>query len=174
MGLVAKMSGGKRVNFTSGGSFTRRCFGAAISHRKGPGWQESPWRKFTGRSPGMAYKRVMERRKNKAVKRRLQLEENPHPKRRRSNNNPGGDMEYGPNAAQPEIEGEELELKKAVFFESLLEEVASVQQCTDLERATVGQRENARWMEARRNRLTASNFGIICNRRAYTSCHNQV
>lgn len=37
-----------------------------------------------------------------------------------------------------------------------------------LEQMTVGQSENNQWFKARKNRLTASNFGAVCKRRPTT------
>lgn len=39
-----------------------------------------------------------------------------------------------------------------------------------LERLTVNQRDSKEWIEERQVWLTASNFGLICNRRAESSC----
>ncbi|KAK4885719.1 hypothetical protein RN001_001990 [Aquatica leii] len=44
----------------------------------------------------------------------------------------------------------------------------------DIQEHTVGQHDNMRWFEARRKRLTGSNFGRICRRRPTTPCHNLV
>ncbi|KAF2888613.1 hypothetical protein ILUMI_17560 [Ignelater luminosus] len=41
MSLVAKFSGSKRVNYSTGGSYSRRCFGAALAYNSGPSWHLS-------------------------------------------------------------------------------------------------------------------------------------
>ncbi|KAF2891755.1 hypothetical protein ILUMI_14418, partial [Ignelater luminosus] len=41
----------------------------------------------------------------------------------------------------------------------------------EIERQTIGQHVNPLWLNIRRDRLTASNFGTICRRRPSTSCH---
>ncbi len=43
-----------------------------------------------------------------------------------------------------------------------------------MERDTVGQHDNGLWVEARRDRLTASNFGAVIKRKDSTPCHNLV
>ncbi|KAF2891158.1 hypothetical protein ILUMI_15015 [Ignelater luminosus] len=54
--------------------------------------------------------------------------------------------------------------------EEILRQLAS-DDCDTVVNDTVGQHDNIKWHEARRNRITASTFGRICVRRLTTSCH---
>ncbi|KAF2888449.1 hypothetical protein ILUMI_17724 [Ignelater luminosus] len=54
--------------------------------------------------------------------------------------------------------------------EEILRQLAS-DDCDTVVNDTVGQHDNIKWHEARRNRITASTFGRISVRRLTTSCH---
>lgn len=70
MGCVAKFTGGKRINFSSGGSFQRRCYAAGLAHSAGPSWHLSPWKKLHNRSPGYIFKKKFQSREVRRLKRR--------------------------------------------------------------------------------------------------------
>lgn len=63
------------------------------------------------------------------------------------------------------MDEETFEIEKKTLLSSL-EVNEKTQQ--HLEQMTVGQSENNQWFEARKNRLTASNFGVVCKRRPTT------
>lgn len=77
--------------------------------------------------------------------------------------------DYGPNAAETDISEEEMTVKKQRILNAL-----QADNIHEIQLATVGQHDNARWFEVRRNRLTASLFGRICQRRDATPCHSFV
>ncbi|XP_064625475.1 uncharacterized protein LOC135486546 [Lineus longissimus] len=72
-----------------------------------------------------------------------------------------------PRALGPEVNLQEYDLsendKKALGLVQL-----SFDDARKLEAQTVGQSRNSLWGKSRLNRLTASNFGLICKRRSYT------
>ncbi|XP_054259250.1 uncharacterized protein LOC128983994 [Macrosteles quadrilineatus] len=171
MGYVAKFTGGKRLNLTTGGSYQRRCMGAALAHSSGPSWHLSPWRKFSSRSPGSYFKRKILMREKRNYRRRLYLEKNP-PKRKRRQGGGEYDSEYGPLAVNPDIEESEMVSKCSTFLDELRKDVHSGN--NNIERSTIGQHTNPLWREKRINRLTASRFGSVAKRKPHTDCHNMV
>lgn len=169
MGIVAKFTGGKRINFSTGGSFKRRCFGAGLSHSCGPSWHFSPWRRLH-RSPGTIFKTKILAREKRRFKRRLAFSDKPSKKRRRIG---GGnyDSSYGPDVQSPDIDEAEMAEKSQTFLAKLSEEIA-MNPTPEIE--TIGQHCNQLWHEKRVNRLTASKFGAVVKRLPHTSCHNMV
>lgn len=82
----------------------------------------------------------------------------------------GPDSDYG--LAEPlddMINNEDLNEKKKVFLETL----SNVNRI-ELERITREQAHSQDWLNERRKRLTASNFGEICKMRSNTSCRKKV
>ncbi|KAF2892056.1 hypothetical protein ILUMI_14117, partial [Ignelater luminosus] len=122
MSLITKFSGGKRVNYTTGGSYQRRCVGAALAYNLGPSW---------------------------------------HLARRRQPQNTDSDLHYGPNAqdALPDLPEEEFKSNMAKKLAELTKEAGN---SVEIERQTIGQHVNPLWLNIRRDRLSASNFGTIC------------
>ena len=57
-----------------------------------------------------------------------------------------------------------------MFFSARITKTQQAQ----IERSTRGQGKNPVWMQERRERLTASNFGRVAKMRATTSCQNTV
>lgn len=170
MGYVAKFSGGKRVNFTTGGSFKRRCFGAGLSHSAGASWHLSPWKKFKNRSPGSIFKSKILRREKRNFKRKLLYSEK-QPKRKRREVG-AYDAEYGPLAVKADLEEDVLQKKCTEFLKGLQKDVEQGNE--KVQKDTVGQNANPLWKEKRVNRLTASKFGTVAKRLPHTHCHNLV
>lgn len=172
MGLVAKFTGGKRVNFTSKGSFQNRCYGAALAHSKGPGWHLSPWKKFANRSPGAVFKHKVLSREKRHFKRKLKYSSEKKPLKKKRTDHGGYDKDYGPLATQADMEETEKEKKIKEFIDNLASDITNGPH--ELEQTIIGQHANPIWVEQRRNRLTASNFGTVAKRLPYTPCHNLV
>lgn len=174
MSLVSKFSGGKRINFSKRGSYRRRCFGAGLSHIKGPSWHMSPWKRMTGRSPGKVFKSQLKKREIRRQKRSIKRGRETAPKKRRKLDTSQPDANYGLQCVPLDIDDHEMETKCKELMSKLQEEVNNSQKRCQLERNTVGQHENELWRSSRMNRLTASNFGKVIKRKKTTLCHNIV
>ncbi|XP_063222723.1 uncharacterized protein LOC134531105 isoform X1 [Bacillus rossius redtenbacheri] len=179
MSLVSKFSGGKRTDVGKKGRYKRCCLASGLSHVKGPHWHASPLKKMFGRSPGAICKKVFNTRarasergiKRKSARQSLFKDEPPRKQKRLS---AGADCNYGPQAAQPDIEPGEMESRKRAVLDRLENEAGTPELCSVLEKKTVGQHGNIAWREARLDRLTASLFMKVCKMRDDTSCHNNV
>lgn len=155
MGLITKLSGGKRKATSKSGGYKRCCLGAGLAHTKGPIWHYSPAKKLFGHSPGTITKKVLSARAQKVAahkkrmqsKRRLPFSEKPSRKRKNTGQT---DADYGPQAAQPDLGDEELEREKEKILLKLSADVATDEARISLERQTVGQHENFEWREARK------------------------
>lgn len=168
--MVAKFSGGKRVNFTKKNSFSARAHGAALSHLAGPSWHTKIWKTATKKSPGNIMRRVCFKREKKLLAQR----KNCSKRRKPTKGTSGPDIHYGPEAAQPDIAEEELKLKKEQFLAKLKEKISTEDKRKRIEEQTRGQHENRMWHELRLNYLTASTFGTVIKRKSSTPCHNLV
>lgn len=178
MGLVACASGGKRVDHTKRGGYQLRCTMAGLRHIKGPGYFTSPAKKLLGHSPGMVSKKLFaDRARNSAARNKRDSARRSLgfvPRKKATSARAGPDADYGPSAAEPDISAEDMEAGKNSTRDTLAAVACSDEKRANLERATVGQAENPLWIDARQNRLTASKFGAICNRKPTTSCHSAV
>lgn len=164
MSLVAKFTGGKQISRGKKGSFTHRTYGAALDFQYGPHWTHKTWKKTTLISPfsplrkfaektnkQMDYKRkslynsFMDSSKNKKVK-IIQK---------------SGEEDYGEYCQKLDMDEEDYELEKIQFLK-ILQVTEDTRK--DIEQKTIGKSDNSNWFEARKNRLTASNFGTICKR----------
>lgn len=178
MGLVACASGGKRVDHTKRGGYQLRCTMAGLRHIKGPGYYISPAKKLLGHSPGIVSKKLFaDRARNSAARSKRDSARRSLgfvPRKKATSARAGPDADYGPSAAEPDISAENMEAGKNSVLDALAAVACSDEKRANLERATVGQAENPLWMDARQNRLTASKFGAICNRKPTTSCHSAV
>ncbi|KAF2890551.1 hypothetical protein ILUMI_15622, partial [Ignelater luminosus] len=79
------------------------------------------------------------------------------------------DLKYVPQhvfGSHKDLTNDEFARRK----EEILRQLASVD-CDTVVNDIVGQHDNIKWHEARRNRITASTFGRICVRSPTTSCH---
>ncbi|KAF2884424.1 hypothetical protein ILUMI_21748 [Ignelater luminosus] len=76
-------------------------------------------------------------------------------------------LDYGPNSAKEGMPETKMYVKREEILAHLRND--NVQ---EIFQETVGQHENVRWHEVRKNRITASSFGRICNKRDTTSCYS--
>ncbi|CAG9771483.1 unnamed protein product [Ceutorhynchus assimilis] len=115
MALVAKCTGGKRINFSGSISYTTRAYDAAISHAsgRGPAWHLEAWRGTVGKTTNKILGRKQQKhmnRKNKATP-------------RKKNTKTSG--QYGPDAAQPDISDAEMISQKNLFLQKLGDRVST-------------------------------------------------
>ncbi|KAJ1522321.1 hypothetical protein ONE63_002617 [Megalurothrips usitatus] len=195
MAIVAKFTGGKRVNLTKGGLYQHRVAGAVIAKTKGAGWHTSPVKLLSNRTPGPVLSRLCERRNRvqSAQRKRLALlaqdEEDDgggaerRPRKRQRRRRPGGqnDSHYWGQAGAPEdrlsvpdMSPEEYAEKSASFLARLEADVDTPEKARALEVATRGQHENPLWKEAKKFRLGTAMFGKIMTMRETTSVRQTV
>lgn len=174
MSLVSKFTGGKRINYTKKGSYYRRCLGAAASHSGGPGWHISPWKKLCGRSPGCIFKKKINSKATGHARRLLNFSKSEKTKKKKRFEATGPDADYGPDAAELDVSEDELMRRCQTIVQKLKEDVSSKEKADILQHDTCGQRTNIKWLEARKNRLTSSNFSLVIKRKLKTSPHNLI
>nr|XP_042913257.1 uncharacterized protein LOC122273253 [Parasteatoda tepidariorum] len=116
------------------------------------------------RSPGVHSKRSEERR----VRKRQQTEARRKLLgRKRLFHKTTGDAAYGVYAERPDLNDEDYSYKKDKFLAEInIDELGIL----EIEKDTRGQQNSARWMLERKKRLTASNFGVVCNKLPTTKC----
>ncbi|XP_063226423.1 uncharacterized protein LOC134533104 [Bacillus rossius redtenbacheri] len=173
--IIAKFSGGKRVNFATKRSYQGRCAGAVIAHNTKTPQYVLHKSMFNGISPNKISKRL-EFRRRELRRRELEIKEkNKQIKStktaKKSLTKTYGEKDYGPQCQQPDMDPETFEEQKQAFLSRLQLTQEDRQQ---LERDTILQAGSGKWLETRRKILTASNFGKVCRRRASTSCANLV
>ncbi|XP_063216740.1 uncharacterized protein LOC134527744 isoform X1 [Bacillus rossius redtenbacheri] len=169
--IIAKIVGGKRINYALKRSYQGRCSAAVVSHNtKKPHYVlHKTW--CDGFSPNKFVKKLELSRsrkreetgsKEKRVKRAIIM------KRSKSENPSGlGDANYGPNCERPDMTPDLFQVEKENLLKSLEK---TVEERREIERGTLLQAGSGEWLERRRKMLTASKFGRICRRRATTSC----
>jgi hypothetical protein len=119
MGMVAKISGGKRVDCSMSGSYQRRCDAAALAMNKGPGWHMSPLRRVRGsRTPEQSVKRLCERCERLRSARRLSYQaarDKPGSSRFKKRRGVGPDSYYG--EAQEDMPEDKLEAARRTLLQ---------------------------------------------------------
>ncbi|KAE9524511.1 hypothetical protein AGLY_015099 [Aphis glycines] len=174
--VVAKYVGGKRVNFSSRGSYSARCNTAVTSYNFGPKYISNLHKQITNTSPGLftkQYKKRVETSKLKLKCRRLNFERYYIIRRTKIIDGPDGN--YG---AVNELEctitdmPHDKYLKEEKIFLNNLK--LTIKEIEEVKRRTVRQQNNNEWQKYRNSRLTASNFGKVCKHRVSTSRANTV
>ncbi|XP_026724773.1 uncharacterized protein LOC113491807 [Trichoplusia ni] len=154
--IVAKMVGGKRVNFSLKDSYTTRCYAAVVSFNTGMP-QYTFYKSICNISPGKSLK-LLETRKH--LKNTREVKTRAGTARKKINFNP--DAHYGKDCERPDMDITDYERGKVLFLNNLKEQASNRH---EIERATVLQAESSLWLELRRCILTASTFAKICKRR---------
>lgn len=147
--IIAKYVGGKRINYSLGGSYGSRCATAVVQHN-------------TGKAHHSLHKTVFNKHPNKFIQ-NLELK---RLKRRSIITKPkkkvfsAKDEHYGTDTCQkPDLSDEEFNLEKIKLIEALKE---NCKNRNEIERETIDQANCNKWMEIRSKLLTASNFGKVC------------
>lgn len=169
--IIAKVIGGKRINFAMNRSYSGRCMLAAVT--------KNTSRPLYSLHKVLYHKSPSKRGFLSAVelkrKRKQNLQNIARIKYKRFKKqlfkNTGPDLSYGENAIRPDMDYLEFNRQKEDVLNEM-KEVASKRD--DIQKATIEQYENAQWNEVRRKLLTASNFGRIISRRPNTGCENIV
>lgn len=162
---IAKLVGGKRVNFSLKRGYETRCKGAAISHNT-RALLSRTYTHITGNSPRGKMKLLEQRRmkRSRRVKRSIR-------KKNRFLLSKGDDLNYGENCTREDIAPEMMEKEKTTFISNLQKTKEERQK---IEKDTILQSASSEWLELRRKLLTASNFGRVIKRRPDVSCGNLV
>jgi hypothetical protein len=149
MGVMAKCTSGKRINFGQRGSYFRRAKSAVMAFDHGAFWLPKV---FTS-TPCLIWKNS-----EMYYKPKLRVANKTKGKKKGQGQNTQDPLSYGAQADEGKFSQEELE-------EAVCRLEATLQLSHDvinlLERTTIGQSTNEIWKMERRNRITASNAGRI-------------
>lgn len=170
--LVAKLVGGKRINFTQRGAYNTRCFAASLAMNSQGEYHRHVSKAICKNSPGKFTKAFL---KMQASRRTSRLKQRPSRQLRcrRSLLQPsppkvvGPDVDYG----KPSMEPEALAQASELFLDSLK---LSAEEAGKLQEDTKDQSASPLWKQERRKRCTASHFGEICKMMETTSCKRMV
>lgn len=163
MSRVSKTIGGKRVDFSKGGGYRRRCHVAALSYNmRGPQWHSYFYRRKYGRSPGTPMRKLNERIKQKTTtrrsKRKLQFQD-------ASTSSKGpkfsceADKDYGDSAQKPDVSPALYALEEEEFEESLC---VTPEKQQEVQISTKDQAESKLWHEERR--ITSTKLYDVCRK----------
>jgi hypothetical protein len=164
--IVAMYSGGKRINYVQKGSYKTRCTAAVVTYNTRTPFYKLH-KKVVSSSPGTYTKTYEMSSKRKAERKFDARKIKPRARRSLVLGSIENSIDYGPQAQKPDMEETMFKLKVEEHLDKLRktpDEIAA------LERSTASQSDCYEWFEERRSRLTASNFGLICKRKPYSSC----
>lgn len=156
--IIGKFVGGKRINFSLKGAYTTRCEGAALSFNSPKGlYHKKVQQKILKNGLG----KYTEKYCNRIYRIRNTQRKRNYKKVQASC---GPDISYGATIDNvPDMDKAQYEDRKKVFLLRLSENI------TEIEESTRFQASSDLWVKERKMRLTASNFGRVCNMRKTTS-----
>ncbi|XP_034246246.1 uncharacterized protein LOC117648117 [Thrips palmi] len=186
MSLLAKLTGGKRVDLSTGWLYEHCCYAAALAYLFGPAWHLVAWEAAMGSPLGSVAQKVFsaravenERLRSKRLADREARERGEWVPRRRA---PGGapDEHYGRTQEQvlqeqPDVSDDELQRRIDLKIGELCDQVPD--DSTSLRVATVetvGQHNNDYYKTLRKDRVTACWAGDIMSKRDTTCRGNLV
>lgn len=158
--VVAKVVGGKRINFSLKDSYAARCYAAVVIFNTGRP-QYNLYKSILKKSPGHSLK-ALELKRHLANCKRT---ETGSKRCRRQLQFGSADGQYGSQCQRPDMTCDDYENAKKLFLSNLHQQTLNRQ---EIERNTILQAESALWLELRRCLLTASMFSKICKRRPNT------
>lgn len=139
--IVAKLVGGKRINFSQRNGYQGRCAAAVVSFNKKSAIS-SLQNDILNKSPKGKVKAIEQSRERK---RKLNMSY-PHKKKRKLNIGHRMQNDYGPTCTEPDLP--EIEMKLAV--ESFLQSLKILVKRRNIERSTVLQRDTSLWIDLRK------------------------
>lgn len=159
--VIAKVVGGKRINFSLRRGYRARCNAAVVSFNN-----DHPrhllHKKILGRSPRSLLKNFEERR----LKKKILNKTKPHKKNRMLKRDNTVQHDYGTQSTTPDLTADELNRAKESFLQNLSLLTSDKEK---IQLSTINQRDSDDWIELRKNMITASNFGLVVKRRENTS-----
>ncbi|KAL5242878.1 hypothetical protein ACI65C_010288 [Semiaphis heraclei] len=169
-GIIAKLIGGKRINFAMSRSYQGRVAAATVmKNTKRPMYklhktllEHSPGKKWPSSKLEIQRQRKQLRQnelRSKTYRTKLKFQCD------------YVDPSYGEKSQKPDMTSEQFDDEKKNII-NLLKEMAA--NCDVIEKETVEQSASSKWLEYRRHLITASNFGRIICLRADTGCENVV
>jgi hypothetical protein len=169
--IVCKFIGGKRINFSLKGGYQTRCEAAAVSFNSGGDYHRLVHKELIQKSPHGSTKKYIEKMK----KRKSYYEKSKLSRKQLFKQKPVAppDEHYGTEATQlsADMSEEEYCERSEKFLARLKKTTKEIRQ---IEEDTRGQAGNPLWFQEHSNRITASNFKVICSMRKTTSCVNTV
>lgn len=165
-GVIAKLVGGKRVNYSQRRAYQARCSGAVISFNTG-NLLSTVHRNVYGNSP----KRSITKHEKAVNEKRNKTKQNCNRKKKRSMVPRTLNLDYGEIVDKPDLDEDTLKMAKDTFIQNLMK---TEEQRKEVEKRTILQSESGEWLELRRSMLTASNFGKIVKRKETNTCQNTV
>lgn len=161
--IVAKLVGGKRINFSLSNAYQFKANAAAVQHNTLTSLSTFYRTKFKRRPSPLARKielrRLQKCRRERDRRRRLK-ENKVYRKRFRSAKESGSG--YGENCQTTDLSPENLENEKEVYKEKL---AANQRNRISIEENTRDKHESDLWQQMERMVLMSSNFGSICKAR---------
>ncbi|VDI39695.1 Hypothetical predicted protein [Mytilus galloprovincialis] len=159
-------------NHCNHGSWHTRCYGAALRFNRGPKWSTSTWQDITNTIPGYHFDKLFTERQlalenNNIIKSKPEIKSSRWKRKMASvkeGNTKKARMHYGNQSIQVEedITKSELEEKKTIFMKKNYN--LELSHIKEIEKHTKLQLTSASWMNERKKRLTASNFGLVYKR----------
>ncbi|XP_076381283.1 uncharacterized protein LOC143260253 [Megalopta genalis] len=165
--IIAKYTGGKRLNWGQRGSYSARCAAAVVQHNT----QKLISKVIEGKGvkPPKLIEQLEERRKG--INEKGNERKRKSPKKVRNPFCSAMDPDYGVSAEKPDMEQHLFSFEKERHMEMLQDWQTNRKK---IERDTVEQNKSHEWHTYRSKLLTASNFGKVCRRRKTTKCGNLV
>ncbi|CAG4953640.1 unnamed protein product [Parnassius apollo] len=165
--IVAKLVGGKRVNYSLRSGYQARCSASAVTFNTKRKPTTILYKTIVGKSPkGRMSTFDNKYRKLRGLKKRANYK-----KPQKTCDAITQNKDYGEQSSKPDVGEDVLNLMKETFLSNLKK---SKEERTWIERQTILQSESSEWLELRRSLLTASNFGKVIKMRPDTICANIV
>ncbi|KAL4127211.1 hypothetical protein QTP88_011402 [Uroleucon formosanum] len=169
--IIAKVIGGKRVNYALKRSYVGRCYAATVAkNSRRPIY--SMYKVINKISPNPKTHSIL------YEQRKLQKQERQNEHRRQNKrfkkklfDDQKINSSYGEGAEKPDMDKNEYSEEKKQFLK-LLKEMAEKREY--IEKETRNQCNSNLWIETRRKLITASNFGQIIGLRPHTGCGNTI
>ena len=169
-GLIAKYTGGKRLNFAERGSYAGRCAAAVVEYNSKQ--VHSRLDAVMKKKTPEVVRQMEEKKKKEKEKRAAKQKETKAARCVRKYLPSQKDSDYGQNAQKPDMPSEMYELEREKHMQMLSD---WQEKRHAIEDEIIGQANNRRWLQYRSKLLTASNFGQVCKRRRPdTLCANTV
>ncbi|XP_076656358.1 uncharacterized protein LOC143361003 [Halictus rubicundus] len=166
--IIAKYTGGKRINWSQRGSYTARCAAAVIQYNT----KEvlSRIMRAKRKEPPKCLE-AMEKRSKEENEKRNKKRKCSSQKARKPFSQTTRDKDYGPSAEKPDMEDHVFNLEKERHMEILQDWQNNRKK---IEKESREQAKSQKWQMYRSKLLTASNFGKVCRRLKKTPCGNLV